>query len=112
MRRAEIRELVEWARSAPARSTTGLAPGSIEEQQVARRLGDAVSRTLHILPMDSRCLVRALVLSRLLSARSIRSSLVIGARPAPAFAAHAWVEHAGRPVLHPESFHSARLLEL
>ena len=62
----------------------------------AARLGYAVARTLRTLPTDSRCLVQALVLYRLLSERGIHSTLVIGARSQPEFAAHAWVEHAGR----------------
>lgn len=63
------------------------------------RLGRAVARTLRLLPTDSRCLMRSLVLSALLARRGIDSSLVIGVRTAEAFGAHAWVEHEGRPLL-------------
>jgi hypothetical protein len=68
------------------------------------RLGRAVTRTLRLLPTDSRCLVRSLVLTGLLARRGIRSSLVIGVRTDQDFEAHAWVEYAGRPVLPDDGF--------
>lgn len=74
------------------------------------RLGRAVSRTLVLLPTDSRCLMRALVLTDLLASRGIESSLVIGVRPHPEFEAHAWVEREGAPLLPDEEFE--RLVEL
>lgn len=83
-----------------------------ETTLVAKRLGYAVTRTLRRLPTDSRCLVQALVLSHVLSQRGIDSTLVIGARSAPDFAAHAWVEHAGQPVLSPAGYDESRLVEL
>jgi Transglutaminase-like superfamily len=67
--------------------------------QEARALGRAVTRTLGLLPGDTRCLMQSLVLTRLLSARGIAGSLVIGTRTSPSFLAHAWVEHCGEPVL-------------
>jgi Transglutaminase-like superfamily len=66
---------------------------------VAHRLGAAVERTLGAMPFDSRCLIRSLVLVRILARRGIASSLVLGVSAKPAFAAHAWVERAGVPVL-------------
>jgi hypothetical protein len=66
-----------------------------------RRLGRAVSRTLAVIPGDTRCLSQSLVLTQLLARRGIESQLVIGVRPGERFAAHAWVEHAGRPLLSP-----------
>jgi len=78
----------------------------------ARRLGRAVARTLALVPGDTRCLVRSLVLTRLLARRGIPATLVIGARPTPGFLAHAWVEHAGAPVLDPGDGSFARLVEL
>jgi hypothetical protein len=65
----------------------------------AWRLGSAVSRTLRVLPTDSRCLIKSLVLVALLARRGIDSTLVIGVRPGRDFEAHAWVEHLGDPVL-------------
>lgn len=66
-----------------------------------RRLGRAVSLTLALLPGDTRCLSQSLVLTRLLARRGIESRLVIGVRPGERFAAHAWVEHEGSPLLPP-----------
>src|SRR5207248_8192598 len=62
------------------------------------RLGRAVGRTLSLLRLDSRCLLRSLVLVRLLARRGQPANLVIAARPGQAdgFDAHAWVEVAGR----------------
>jgi hypothetical protein len=37
---------------------------------------------------------------------------VIGARTQPEFLAHAWVEHAGNPVLNPGDGSFGRLVEL
>jgi hypothetical protein len=56
--------------------------------------------------------VRSLVLTRLLAARGIEATLVIGARTDPEFLAHAWVEHHGEPVLSPGDGTFARLVEL
>jgi Transglutaminase-like superfamily len=78
----------------------------------ARHLGSAVTRTLALLPGDTRCLVRSLVLTRLLARRGIPATLVIATRTTPSFAAHAWVEHAGRPVLPPGDRSFGRIVEL
>ena len=79
---------------------------------LARRLGRAVARTLSLLPTDNRCLARSLVLDTLLARRSLRSVVVLAARAEPDFAAHAWVEHDGVPVLPPGSPSYQRLIEL
>ncbi|MGN6558780.1 MAG: lasso peptide biosynthesis B2 protein [Solirubrobacterales bacterium] len=84
-------------------------PQALEE---AIRLGRAVVRTFAFLPGDTRCLRRSLVLTRLLARRGISAQLVIGARTAPEFLAHAWVEHDGNPVLSPEGDAFGRLVEL
>lgn len=83
---------------------------SVQEHDVARRLGGAVGKTLRLLPTDSRCLIRSLVLTRMLARRSIPNTLVIGVRKAPEFEAHAWVEHEGRPILPAGEY--TRLTEL
>jgi len=70
-----------------------------EAVQLGRRLGSPVIRTLGILPWDSRCLMRSLVLLRMMARRGVACQLVIGARTGSTFAAHAWVEHAGEPLL-------------
>jgi Transglutaminase-like superfamily len=77
-----------------------------------QRLGNAVGRTLRVLPTDSRCLMRSLVLSSLLARRQIDSSLVIGVRSDPSFAAHAWVEQDGEALLPDGEEHYLRLVEL
>lgn len=75
------------------------------------RLGAAVTRLLGALPRDPRCLRKSLVLSALLARRGIGATLVIGVRPDP-FAAHAWVERDGRPLLPPAPPPFERLLEV
>ena len=87
-------------------------PDSPESWVTATRLARAMTRTLRVLPTDPRCLVQSLVLTSLLSARGITSTLVIGVQSEPAFAAHAWVEHAGRPLLPTNGFQDSRLLEI
>lgn len=77
----------------------------------AQRLGRAVQRILGLLPFDSRCLIRSLVLVRLLSLRGVDASLVIGVAAKPQFAAHAWVELEGVPLL-PSGTVYERLTEL
>jgi hypothetical protein len=81
-------------------------------QAVAFRLGHAVGRTLDPLPADSRCLMRSLVLTTLLSQRGIGSTVVIGTRSLPDFAAHAWVEVGGRAVLPDGRGEFGRLVEI
>jgi hypothetical protein len=78
----------------------------------ARQLGRAVTRVLGLLPGDTRCLVRSLVLTRLLARRGAQSKLVIGTRTGPDFLAHAWVECGGVPVLSAGDGSFARLAEL
>jgi hypothetical protein len=84
----------------------------IVEQVVGLRLGHAVGRTLGTLPADSRCLMRSLVLVRMLAGRGIESTLVIGVRPGPEFEAHAWVESNGMALLPDGASRYQRLLEL
>jgi hypothetical protein len=75
------------------------------------RLGHTVGRTLGVLPADSRCLVRSLVLTSLLARRGIGSVLVIGVCAQPEFEAHAWVECSGVPLLEPGRANEGRLVE-
>jgi hypothetical protein len=88
------------------------APPSQQSLAEALRLGRAVTRLLRFFPGDTRCLARSLVLTRLLADRGIEAKLVIGARTQPEFLAHAWVEHAGDPVLDPGEDSFGRLVEL
>jgi hypothetical protein len=112
MSRADLRDLVRSVRAEDTAGSAPLTPQSPDARLVALRLGNAVSRTLRVLPTDSRCLVQSLVLSRLLSARGLPTRLVIGARTSPEFEAHAWVEYDGQPVLPSQGFTDSRLLEL
>ena len=82
------------------------------DRPVALRLARAVGRTLRVLPADDRCLARSLVLDALLARRGLESVLVIAARAEPAFAAHAWVEHDGIPVLPAGAAGYERLVSL
>jgi hypothetical protein len=105
--RAPIEQVVERLRAGSPGWRDG--PEALVE---AQRLGWVVVWTLRLLPGDTRCLRRSLVLTQLLARREIASRLVIGARTAPDFLAHAWVEHAGVPVLSPEGDSFGRLVEL
>lgn len=108
LRRAPIATVVERLR---ARGSARAAqdPDALRE---ARRLGHAVVRALTVVPGDTRCLRRSLVLVQLLAKRGISSQLVIGTRTGPDFLAHAWVEHDGEPVLSPGDGSFGRLVAL
>jgi hypothetical protein len=108
LRQAPIETAVARLRGGRPAAARG-GPEALEE---AARLGRIVVRTLAFLPGDTRCLRRSLVLTQLLSRRGISGRLVIGARTAPDFLAHAWVEHDGIPVLDPEGDAFGRLVEL
>ncbi len=81
------------------------------ELLVAWRLGRIVQRVLSVLPSDSRCLYRSLTLVGMLQRRGIPQTLVIAVRPRP-FAAHAWVEVRGEPMLPAADPGYERLVEL
>jgi hypothetical protein len=67
---------------------------------LARHLARATVRTITLLPADSRCLMRSLVLARLMGRRGLGSTLVLSVSPQPPdFEAHAWIEHAGVALL-------------
>jgi len=83
-----------------------------DQIRVGLRLGRVVSRVLEPVPVDSRCLVRSLVLIELLSRRDIAGRLVIGVKPGVAFGAHAWVELNGTAVLPSGGDEFARLVDL
>jgi hypothetical protein len=95
------------AARAPVRGRIATPPDL--EHATAIRLGQIVGHVFGVLPMDARCLVRSLVLLRLLERRSIQATLQIGVRTTGDFGAHAWVEHDGAPVL--PTGHIARLTE-
>ncbi len=115
LRRHEIGEVLRRLRGwGPA--DAGVASGPEEEVRhvylSGLRLGRAVMGSLRLLPTDSRCLTRSLVLTGLLARRGVESSLIIGVRPDPEFVAHAWVEYAGEPLLPPGETSLGRLTEM
>jgi Transglutaminase-like superfamily len=77
-----------------------------------RRLAAFAERIVARIPGDSRCLMRSLVVLAMLSRRGIDARLVLAARPTPEFAAHAWVERNGDPLLPTRGFGDARMAEL
>lgn len=85
---------------------------SSEAELLGVRLGIVIERVFQIIPGDTRCLTRSLVLLRMLSRRGIEASVVLGVRPSPEFGAHAWVEHAGQPLLPPIENSGQKLLVL
>lgn len=87
-------------------------PVAVADPERCRRHAHAVVQVLRPLPTDSRCLVRSLVLVAVLARRGAAADLVIGVMPAPGFAAHAWVEHDGIPLLKPGGAAAGRLVEL
>jgi hypothetical protein len=109
------------ARTEPSPTRTEPTPAQAEHPSAhtgrdtvaeAQRLGRAVILTLRLLPGDTRCLARSLVLTALLARRGVAAKLVIGTRPDPDFRAHAWVECAGQAVLPPGDGSYGRLVEL
>jgi hypothetical protein len=77
------------------------------------RLGRAVVRALVLTPGGTKCLMRSLVLTRLLARRGVvDGELIIAVQPGPAVLdAHAWIELDGRALLPPGDGHE-RLLVL
>lgn len=85
---------------------------ALAEKAAAIRLGRAIGRTLSLVPGDSRCLMRSLVLTSLLARRGVDVRLVIGVATGPDFQAHAWVESDGIALLSPFEDAHERLVEL
>lgn len=96
LRGNDLRKMLAKARGVKARP-----PVASEELTVveAVSLGTIVRRVLAVLPTERRCLIRSLVLVRLLERRGLQNTLVIGVDNHETFAAHAWVEHDGIRVL-------------
>jgi hypothetical protein len=112
MRRQRIEDVVAATRATEVLRPANVEPGSLDARLIGGRLANAVDRTLRLLPTDSRCLVQALTLSRLLAVRGVDSTVVIGAESAPNFEAHAWLEHRGFALQSPEQFGDSRLAEI
>jgi hypothetical protein len=84
-----------------ARLREGASTATPDDMKVALRLARAVDRTLAFIPRRSRCLVKSLVLTKLLARRGIDSSLLIAVAPGPQLEAHAWLEAADFTLLQP-----------
>jgi hypothetical protein len=106
VRRRDLPTAVAALRTRPPRGRPGPLAGD------DRRLAAAAERVLARLPGDSRCLTRSLVVLTMLARRGIDVRLILAARPTPTFAAHAWVERGGHPLLPTRGFGDARLTEL
>lgn len=74
------------------------------------RLSKATTRTLSLLPTDTRCLMQSLVLLGMLSCRRIEAVLIVAVKAEPEFEAHAWIEHDDKALLPTEDHE--RLVEL
>ena len=88
------------------------AEGDAASLEIGRHLASATVRTITLVPADSRCLMRSLVLTRMMARRGLGSTFVLSVAPAPTFEAHAWVEHAGRALLEPGRAQHRPLLRL
>jgi hypothetical protein len=71
------------------------------DDELGRHLAWATVRTISVLPLDSRCLMRSLVLMGVLAHRGMPATFILSAAPGPQFEAHAWIEYAGNPLLMP-----------
>lgn len=96
LRRDEFPKVLENARNSRCVSVT---TGSENEHETAVRLGSIVGQVLRPLPTDNRCLIRSLVLLRMLARRGIPGELVLGVHARGEHLAHAWVEHDTVPLL-------------
>lgn len=106
--RRDLRQTVAALRPRAGRARAAAAP----DRREAIRLAGAVVRVLRLLPTDSRCLVRSLVVLAILAERGCYAELVIGVLPGERLAAHAWVELDGLPLLEAGSAGDGRLVEL
>jgi hypothetical protein len=96
LRRDDLPSVLAAAR-AEGCAQVGISPD--DEHEIALRLGSIVTQVLNPLPTDNRCLIRSLVLLRVLARRGIGAELIIGVHAGDRFAAHAWVEHDKQAVL-------------
>lgn len=109
LRRRQLPEVVARLRAEGARRR---AAGPALDPAGVWRCAEAVLRVLRLLPTDSRCLVRSLVLLAVLARRGAEAELVIGVLPQPRFAAHAWLEHDGVPLLRAGAAGTGRIATL
>lgn len=95
--RRKLPDVVGALRDAPALEGLPLPDPRVD----GIRLGRAVMRVLVLIPGGTKCLMRSLVLLRLLVRRGAsEAELVIAVQPGPTVLdAHAWVELDGRALL-------------
>jgi Transglutaminase-like superfamily len=103
-------------RAAPCRDDARSGSRSDSEQvrsdvATGKQLSSIVALVLGHMPGDTRCLVRSLVLLRLLSEQGVAGQVVLAVRRESA-EAHAWVEVEGAPVSTPAGDEFVRLSEL
>lgn len=112
LRRDDLPGTVAMLRSAPRAGSRAPLPDAARD---GRRLGAAVIRTLEPLPADSGCLMRSLVLLRVLARRGVDDGalvIAVAASEELTLAAHAWVEVQGQPLLAPADEDHGRLVTL
>jgi hypothetical protein len=97
LRRDPIDGVVDALRRRPGPELAARTPALSEAQRLAVAVESVVSR----LPFESRCLVRSLVLTRMLARRGYRTEFVLSAYTGEEFGAHAWVEWHSVPLLEP-----------
>jgi transglutaminase superfamily protein len=97
--RRELPGVLASIRNAPREAPSGdLA--DLDDVRLAR----AAILIMRLLPGDTRCLTRSLVLLGLLASRDRPARLVIGVRTGETFEAHSWLEVGGRPLLPTEGY--------
>jgi transglutaminase superfamily protein len=80
------------------------APGGDLARLDDIRLARVTMLVMRLLPGDTRCLMRSLVLLGLLACRDRPATLVIGVRTGEDFQAHSWLEIGGRAILPTEGY--------
>ena len=112
MRSLDLARALAVLREEPRPPAGDVAAEHGDQRFAAVRIGRAVILVLGRLPADRRCLIRSLVVSSMLARRGIPARLVLGVRPDAddPFLAHAWVEHAGLPVIPDEGYNRLHTL--
>lgn len=90
-----ISRTLAWACRLPSPRPAPHGSASVDE---ALQVAEGVAMAGALFPGRARCLEQSLALTRLLRLRGIPAELRFGVRPHP-FAAHAWVEVEGEPLL-------------
>ena len=110
LRRRGLARTLEILRG--ARRLRAARPGP-DQRRRALGVARVATRGLAALPVvQSTCLTRSLVVTGMLARRGIPTSLTISVSSPEDFAAHAWVEWEGEPLLDPGDHTNARLATL